>query len=134
MVKCILDIGNAKYKLNRNALSLFMQEAQQHDAASPGSDDDEDQGSRYCETPFLDASLERVFNEVMQLYKEYAISESLDVLIRLKYRLEQVSLRYRSLALAEEVMNINSCLPYERRVPCNNGQRGSGGDAADANN
>ncbi len=55
--------------------------------------------------------------EVMQLYNEYARTENLDVLVRLKDKLEQVSLRYKSVALAEEVLNINSCLPYERRVP-----------------
>ena len=136
MVKCILDIGNAKYKINRDALSLFIQEAQQQaaSASASGADGCREQSSLDCEAGsfLVDVALETIFREVMQLYHEYARSESLDVLVRLKSKLEQVSLRYHSLALAEEVMNINSCLPYERRVRSNDFQSGSEGDAVDA--
>lgn len=134
MVKCILDIGNAKYKINRDALSLFIQEAQQQGASPSDADGCREQGSPECEAGsfLVDAALESIFKEVMQLYHEYARSESLDVLVRLKCKLEQVSLRYHSLALAEEVMNINSCLPYERRVRSNDFQSGSEGDAVGA--
>ncbi|MBU5636963.1 hypothetical protein KOM00_09470 [Geomonas sp. Red69] len=113
MVRSILEIGNAKYKIDRLILGRFKEEVRQHwtkgdagvEAPVPGP------------APSLDESLELVFKEVMQLYNEYAKTESIDVLLRLKDKLEQVSLRYKSLALAEEVLNINSCLPYERRVP-----------------
>lgn len=114
MVRRILDIGNSKYKLNKNALSEFILEARHQHAASHYMDG-ESHDPRECQS--ADESLDLIFREVMQLYNEYASSESLDALIRLKSKLEQVSLRYRSLVLAEEVMTINSCLPYERRVP-----------------
>ena len=116
MVKSILEIGNAKYKIDRVALLRFKEEARNNAAADIdglGDGTETEQGGD-C----LDESLERVFNEVMYLYNEYARTESVDVLVGLKRKLEQVSLRYRSVALAEEVLNINSCLPYERRVPC----------------
>lgn len=118
MVRSILEIGNAKYKIDRYALSRFKQEARQHAACNTEA------GAEIGVLPFggsdgssVDASLDAVFGEVMKLYNEYARTESLDVLVLLKCKLEEVSLRYRSLALAEEVLNINSCLPYERRVP-----------------
>lgn len=118
MVKSILGIGNAKYKIDCNALTRFKLEAQQYVVASAALYGDEAEGPSDCGAGTLpvDASLETIFAEVMQLYNEYARSESLDVLVRLKCKLEQVSLRYKSLALAEEVLSINSCLPYERRV------------------
>lgn len=115
MVKSILEIGNAKYKIDRLALGRFKEEARQN--AMAGSDERELLPEMASGGASLDESLDTVFQEVMQLYNEYARSESIDVLMRLKDKLEQVSLRYRSLALAEEVLNINSCLPYERRVP-----------------
>ena len=93
MQKYIFDIGRAKYQLNTEAFSPLR---------DGGNEVDE------------------VFEEVMQLYREYARTGSMDVLVSLKCRLEEVSLRYRSMALAEEVLAINSCLPYERRVPCQN--------------
>ncbi|MBU5612766.1 hypothetical protein [Geomonas azotofigens] len=113
MVRSILEIGNAKYKIDRIALGRFKDEVRQNwtkvspDVAVP-------EAGRELS---LDESLDAVFKEVMQLYNEYAKTESIDVLLRLKDKLEQVSLRYKSLALAEEVLNINSCLPYERRIP-----------------
>lgn len=95
MVLRILDIGNARYRIDRSALKRFMLEAQESAAKE---------------------SLDAIFDEVMGLYGEYAVTGKLDVLMKLKCKLEQVSLRYKSLELAEEVLNINSCLPYEWRV------------------
>lgn len=115
MVKSILEIGNAKYKINRLALCRFKEEAREN--AMAGTDEREVLPEMAGGSVSLDESLDTVFREVMQLYNEYARSESIDVLVRLKDKLEQVSLRYKSLALAEEVLSINSCLPYERRVP-----------------
>lgn len=124
MVRSILDIGNAKYKIDRLALCRFREEARRN--ADAGADAGK---AEVCDDvrPSLEESLEHVFMEVMQLYNEYARTENLDVLVRLKDKLEQVSLRYKSVALAEEVLNINSCLPYERRVPSSSRPDGFGG-------
>jgi len=124
MVKSILDIGNAKYEIDRNALRRFMHEAKQSAAMQGVPDIGEhrsNSGSEAAAFP-ADESIETIFIQVMQLYNEYAVSGSLDVLIKLKCELEQVSSRYKSLALAEEVLNINSCLPYEWRVRCCSGR------------
>lgn len=105
MVKSILDIGNAKYRIDRSVLRRFMRDARES---------------------YAEESLDAVFDEVMGLYGEYAVTGRLEVLMRLKCKLEQVSLRYKSLELAEEVLNINSCLPYEWRVRyCNDHEPGA---------
>ncbi|WP_224982805.1 hypothetical protein [Geomonas agri] len=109
MVRSILEIGNAKYKIDKMALGRFKDEVRQN-WNKEGSEVTVPEVS-------LDESLDEVFLEVMQLYNEYAKTECIDVLLRLKDKLEQVSLRYKSVALAEEVLNINSCLPYESRIP-----------------
>lgn len=111
MVRSILEIGNAKYRIDRGVLNRLFREAS-HSASDGG-----ETTSCGSEEP-----LEVVFNEVMGLYNEYAVSGRLDVLLKLKCRLEQVSLRYRSMALAEEVLTINSCLPYEWRIGSCSGQ------------
>lgn len=92
MEKYIFDIGRTKYKINTDAFAVLIEEGHRE--------------------------IERTFDEVMQLYREYARTGSADVLVSLKCRLEEVSSMYGSVALAEEVLHINSCLPYERRVPC----------------
>jgi len=121
MVKRIIDIGYAKYRIDRQALCVFMEEAKHTPAASAPEGcrcaDGEPEAADAVEES-SDQEVERICGEVMQLYREYARSESMDILVRLKCLLEEVSSRYRSLALAEEVLHINSCLPYERRVPC----------------
>lgn len=105
MVRSILDIGNARYRIDRNALRRFIAQAQDSVA---------------------EESLDAIFSEVMGLYGEYAVTGKLEVLMKLKCKLEQVSLRYKSLELAEEVLNINSCLPYEWRVRyCNGNEPGA---------
>lgn len=123
MVRSILDIGNAKYEIDTDVLSRFKEEAQRH-AVTLDDPYHGEEGSRHdCENGSfsVDASLDNAFDEVMQLYNEYSRSENLDVLVMLKCKLEQVSLRYKSVTLAEEVLSINSCLPYERRVPYHHG-------------
>lgn len=123
MVKSIIEIGNARYEIDRNALRLFMREAQESAAMQgvPGIGEQQSQDGGETAAFPADEPIEITFNRVMQLYNEYTISGSLDVLIELKCTLEQVSLKYKSLALAEEVLNINSCLPYEWRVRCCSG-------------
>lgn len=123
MVRSILDIGNAKYKIDRLALCRFREEARRNVDAGA----DERKAEPHASTS-IEETLDCVFMEVMQLYNEYAHTESLDVLVRLKDKLEQVSLRYKSVALAEEVLNINSCLPYERRVPSSSRPDGFNGN------
>lgn len=120
MVRSILEIGNAKYEIDQDALKRFMREARQSAALRGEIDDGKEKVLTYSASvsPPAEASIEAVFDEVLQLYNEYARNDDLDVLMQLKAKLEQVSLRYKSLALAEEVLNINSCLPYERRVTC----------------
>lgn len=112
MDKRIFDIGHARYKLNVEAFSDLLGEKLpvQECSSRLGT---QATGSESC----CDPELEAVFNQVMQLYREYARTGSMDLLVRLKCRLEEVSLRYRSVPLAEEVLQINSCLSYERRVP-----------------
>ena len=124
MVKSIIEIGNARYEIDRNALRLFMREAQESAAMQgvPGIGEQQSRDGGETAAFSADEPIEITFNRVMQLYNEYTISGSLDVLIELKCTLEQVSLKYKSLALAEEVLNINSCLPYEWRVRCCSGR------------
>lgn len=116
MEKYIFDIGCGRYKINTDALHAFLEEAAEEQlkassGAAPGSP-----GAATADG-CSESEIEHVFEEVMHLYREYARTGSMDVLVSLKCRLEEVSLRYRSVALAEEVLNINSCLPYERRLP-----------------
>ena len=124
MVKSIIEIGNARYEIDRNALRLFMREAQESAVMQgvPGIGEQQSRDGGETAAFSADEPIEITFNRVMQLYNEYTISGSLDVLIELKCMLEQVSLKYKSLALAEEVLNINSCLPYEWRVRCCGGR------------
>ena len=124
MVKSILEIGNARYEIDRDALRRFMREAQQSAAMQGVPDTGEQQkpGGSEAAAFSADEPIETIFIQVMQLYNEYGMSGSLDALIKLKFKLEQVSSRYKSLALAEEVLNINSCLPYEWRVRCCSGR------------
>ena len=116
MDKRILDIGCAKYQIDRNALFRFMEEAAgNRENPRCGSEAGEsDAAANLC----ADRAVEGIFWEVLELYNEYNETSSLDTLLQLKCRLEEASLRYRSLPLAEEVLSINSCLPYERRIPC----------------
>lgn len=119
MVNSILKIGHCKYRLDKTVLNRCMRKAGQ--GFTVGTDPQKaEAGTHPGATPDL------LFNEIMALYNEYARSESLDVLVRLKCKLEQACVMYGSHELAEEVLSINSCLPYERRVPANAGISGSG--------
>lgn len=123
MYKRIIDIGNARYRISMDDLSAMMEEAKNGAAVMPIlASCPKDEGLPEVDHAKVTGGdeLEGVFLEVMRLYQEYARTASMDVLVRLRCRLEQVSLRYRSFALAEEVLIINSCLPYERRVPAGN--------------
>lgn len=131
MVRTILEIGNAKYEINCDALKRFMREARQSAVLRGELEDEKEKVLTYSAgaKSQVEASIDTAFDEVLQMYNEYARTEDLDVLVQLKAKLEQVSLRYKSLALAEEVLNINSCLPYERRVTCCQGKGGVQGDS-----
>lgn len=120
MEKVIYDIGNAKYKVNRLDLFRMMEETRMNLAESSSETCRDNETAAESDTPSGrdEAALSDSFTDVMRLYNEYARSESLDVLVKLKCLLEEVSTRYKSMALAEEVLTINSCLPYDRRVPC----------------
>lgn len=128
MVKSILDIGNSKYKIDSKALCHFLEEAKQNsyeDApdARQASEKTNDADSKV----YTEGELEHTLLEVMQLYREYAKTENVDDLVSLKCKLEEVSFRYKSMALAEEVLSINSCLPYERRISGYKTQKGGDG-------
>lgn len=107
MDKYIFDIGRARYKISSDALCALME----------GRGGEEGRPGAAVAQQRVAGDGEGEFEEVMRLYREYARTGSLDALVGLKSRLEEVSARYRSMALAEEVLAINSCLPYERRVP-----------------
>jgi hypothetical protein len=119
MEKHIFDIGRAKYRINTDAFGALMElggdRAERLPQGCPGAVPGQLDAAAAAAGQRLE--IEAVFEEVMRLYREYARTGSMDVLVDLKCRLEEVSLRYQSIALAEEVLNINSCLPYERRVP-----------------
>jgi len=110
MEKNIFDIGSGRYTFDSNTLDSFIEEAK----------------NRGCEFDLLDAAgtadvpnqleIERIFAEVRSLYQEYMQCQRVEPLVRLKCRLEEVSIRFNSHVLAEEVLTINSCLPYELRI------------------
>lgn len=116
MEKQIFDIGRGKYVFDMQTLHYFIEEANsrgQHDGswcATRGYEVAVD------ESP-TEEEMNSVFDEIMSLYREYLHCQNLEVLVKLKARLQDYSVRYQSLVLAEEVLNINSCLPYELRVP-----------------
>lgn len=114
MVNSILKIGHCKYRLDKTLLKRCMRKAGQDFAVGADAQD-------VAAVTYPGVTPDALFNEVMELYNEYARSESLDVLVRLKCKLEQACVMYGSHELAEEVLSINSCLPYERRVPAGAG-------------
>jgi len=106
MYRHILKIGNARYTFNQAALCTFIAEAKLRE-----------RGEAAC-APLAEGALQEA-SEITSLYRTYRSTDSVDALVQLKTRLEQVSVAYGSHALAEEVLSINSCLPYERRVSFN---------------
>ena len=63
-----------------------------------------------------DQEITSISEEVLSLYQDYQRCQNIEVLVKLKCRLQDVSVRYKSHVLAEEVLSINSCLPYELRI------------------
>jgi hypothetical protein len=110
MDKRIFDIGCAKYKIDTEALRVMIEESRESACASGDAQEADNGADR------ISPSSEQAFLEVMELCKEYSRTQSLDVLVKLRSKLEEVSMKYRSMAMAEEVLTINSCLPYERRI------------------
>ncbi|UFS68948.1 hypothetical protein LPW11_13695 [Geomonas sp. RF6] len=115
MHRHILKIGNARYTFNQAALCAFIAEAKMRERASlplaPGA---------IGNAPPAGSALQPVLEEadrITALYRSYRSTGNIELLMELKSRLEKVSVLYESHALAEEVLSINACLPYERRVP-----------------
>ena len=114
MVRHICDIGRGRYIFDKSTLHSFLEEAK----AQPTPNDPLEftDAVQVANGPDADEML-LIFEEVMALYHDYMRCQSVDLLVKLKCRLEQVSIRYHSHVLAAEVLNINSCLPYELRIP-----------------
>ena len=114
MVWHIFDIGSGKYKFDRKTLNSFIEESRNRQPRSEpaGIPDGADRAD-----PWNDREMQCIFEEVMSLYQDYQVCQSVELLLKLKVRLEEFSLRYGSHVLAAEVLNINSCLPYEHRIP-----------------
>lgn len=113
MERNIFDIGSGKYIFDAKTLESFIEEAKNrsHGAGENGLPESFDP----AEVP-SDWEMQCVFDEVMALYHDFMLCQSVELLVRLKCRLEEVSIRYKSHILAEEVLTINSCLPYEQRI------------------
>jgi len=110
MKKNIFDIGSGRYTFDANTLDSFIEEAKKRnsefglsEAIGPGDVPNE-------------LEIESILAEVMSLYQDYMQCQSVELLVTLKCRLEEVSVRFKSHVLAEEVLTINSCLPYEQRI------------------
>jgi hypothetical protein len=118
MVRDIWDIGSGRYLFDRQTLHSFLEEAKNRPSLGCSENADTVHGaSDHDELDELDEQeMQRMFDEVMSLYLGYLRCQKVEMLVRLKDRLEQYSIQYHSHVLAEEVLNINSCLPYEHRV------------------
>ena len=114
MVRHIYDIGSGRYKFDKATLDSFIEESRNRpplpeSAGASGANPLAGMGEQ---------EMQGIFAEVMALYHDYQKFERVDLLLRLKCRLEEFSIRYKSHVLATEVLNINSCLPYEQRISC----------------
>jgi len=114
MQRHIFGIGCGRYEFDKRTLDSFIEEARSRSLAggpaeAPGAADG-------CAPS--DREAQAVFDEIMKLYRDYNMCQSIESLVTLKCRLEEYSLRYHSHVLAEEVLSINSCLPYEERISC----------------
>ncbi|GFO60180.1 hypothetical protein GMST_25050 [Geomonas silvestris] len=118
MQKHIFGIGSGKYHFDPETLDSFIEEARGRFTIPSGAFD------RAAESDLpTESETQRVFDEIMSLHREYLRHQSFDVLFQLKTRLEEFSIRYHSHVLAAEVLNINSCLPYELRMAWSNDRR-----------
>jgi len=113
MVRHLYDIGCGRYQFDRATLDSFMEESRNR---LPKCQPDGAQNAVDAREELSDQEMQRIFEEVMALYHDYNRCRSVDLLLRLKSRLEEFSTRYQSHVLAAEVLNINSCLPYEQRI------------------
>jgi len=112
----IIEIGRGGYKFNRKTLNAFIEEANNR---PPAREQDAGFSAAVARANAPDdKEFQQVFAEFMVLYHDYMKCESVDLLVRLKRSLEEISIRYQSHVLAAEVLNINCCLPYECRVLC----------------
>jgi len=111
MQKHIFGIGSGTYQFDPETLDSFIEEARSRWFAVPTSGEALGEAGHPSEF-----ETQRVFDEIMALHREYLRYRSFDVLFKLKTRLEEFSVRYNSHVLAAEVLNINSCLPYELRM------------------
>jgi hypothetical protein len=110
MQRNLFGIGNGRYEFDRQTLDNFIEEAKNRAGLTAG-----EQGAAATTAGCADWETRYVYEEILGLYREYQRGQSLDLLIRLKCRLQEISVRYGSHVLAAEVLNINSCLPYEKR-------------------
>jgi len=114
MVRNIFEIGSGKYQFGSNTLNSFLEESRNRPSTCGPA---EVPGAGQPGGELHEMEMQGIFSEVMALYHDYMRCQNVEVLLRLKSRLEEFSLRYKSHVLAAEVLNINSCLPYEHRVP-----------------
>lgn len=114
MQRHIFGIGCGRYEFNKQTLDSFIEEARSRSLAGRLA---EATGQADGCTP-SDREAQAVFDEIMKLYRDYNMCQSVESLVILKCRLEEYSLRYNSHVLAGEVLSINSCLPYEERISC----------------
>jgi hypothetical protein len=114
MVRHIYGIGSGRYSFDKFTFNSFIAESRNR-PLTRGQGAAPEAGEGAAEPGDLDA--ERIFEEVMSLYHDYARCQSVELLLKLKCRLQEFSIRYNSHVLAAEVLNINSCLPYEQRIP-----------------
>lgn len=112
MQRHIFGIGSGKYRFDRQTLDSFLEESKSRTQVPVT----EAKGGGWGSESPNDLETQRVFDEIMSLYHDYQRCQHLDLLLKLKHRLEEFSIRYQSHVLAAEVLNINSCLPYEQRI------------------
>lgn len=113
MVKNIFDIGSGRYQFDKKTLNSFLEESRNRPLPPEAA---EDPGAGRAAGQLSDREQQGFFEEVMALYHDYMICQNVEVLLRLKLKLEEFSVRCNSHVLAAEVLNINSCLPYELRL------------------
>jgi hypothetical protein len=110
MEKNIFDIGSGRYTFDTTTLNSFIEEAKNRTSEFGAPD-----AAGTSDVP-SEVEIERILAEVVSLYQDYLQCQRVELLVRLKCRLEEVSIRFNSHVLAEEVLTINSCLPYEQRI------------------
>jgi len=113
MEQNIFDIGSGRYIFDAKTLEAFIEEARNR--SSESGEKALLEISDLADVP-SDWEMQCIFEEVMALYHDFIQCQRVELLVRLKCRLEEVSIRYKSHVLAEEVLTINSCLPYEQRI------------------